>query len=77
MMIHYSGCQHTKMRIMIIQRHITASVLIVQDLQKGPPVCCKPRKEKKKNAGSVTHYRHGGQEVVGGQKPAHHRGGQE
>jgi hypothetical protein len=31
-----SGCQHTKMRNMIIQRHNTASVLIVQALQKGP-----------------------------------------
>ena len=31
-----SGCQHTKMRNMIIKRHNTASVLIVQALQKGP-----------------------------------------
>ena len=31
-----SGCQHTKMRNMIIKRHNTASVLIVQPLQKGP-----------------------------------------
>jgi len=30
-----SGCQHTKMRNMIIKRHIKASVLIVQALQKG------------------------------------------
>jgi len=31
-----SGCQHTKMRNTIIKRHNTASVLIVQALQKGP-----------------------------------------
>jgi len=31
-----SGCQHTKMRNMIIKRHNTASVLISQALQKGP-----------------------------------------
>jgi len=31
-----SGCQHTKMRNMIIKRHNMASVLIVQALQKGP-----------------------------------------
>jgi len=31
-----SGCQHTKLRNMIIKRHNTASVLIVQALQKGP-----------------------------------------
>ena len=31
-----SGCQHTKMRNMSIKRHNTASVLIVQALQKGP-----------------------------------------
>ena len=32
-----SGCQHTKMRNMIIKRHNNmASVLIVQALQKGP-----------------------------------------
>ena len=31
-----SGCQHTKMRNMIIKRRNTASVLIVQALQKGP-----------------------------------------
>ena len=31
-----SGCQHTKIRNMIITRHNTASVLIVQALQKGP-----------------------------------------
>ena len=31
-----SGCHHTKMRNMVIKRHITASVLIVQALQKGP-----------------------------------------
>jgi len=30
------GCQHTKIRNMIIKRHNTASVLIVQALQKGP-----------------------------------------
>ena len=29
-----SGCQHTKMRNMIIERHITACVLIVQALQR-------------------------------------------
>ena len=29
-----SGCQHTKMRNMIIKRHNTASVLIVQALQR-------------------------------------------
>ena len=31
-----SGCQHTKKRHMITKRHNTASVLIVQALQKGP-----------------------------------------
>ena len=31
-----SGCQHTKMRSMIIKRHYMASVLIVQAIQKGP-----------------------------------------
>ena len=31
-----SGCQHTEMRNMIIKRHNTAFVLIVQALQKGP-----------------------------------------
>jgi hypothetical protein len=31
-----SGCQHTKMRNIIIKRHNTASVLIFQALQKGP-----------------------------------------
>jgi len=31
-----SGCQHTKMRNVIIKRHNMASVLIVQALQKGP-----------------------------------------
>jgi hypothetical protein len=31
-----SGCQHTKMRNMIIKRHNTAIVLFVQALQKGP-----------------------------------------
>ena len=31
-----SGCQHTKMRNMIIKRHNMASVLIVQALKKGP-----------------------------------------
>ena len=31
-----SGCQHAKIRNMIIKRHNMASVLIVQALQKGP-----------------------------------------
>jgi hypothetical protein len=31
-----SGCQGTKLRNMIIKRHNTANVLIVQALQKGP-----------------------------------------
>ena len=31
-----SGSQHAKMRDMIIKRHNTASMLIVQALQKGP-----------------------------------------
>jgi len=31
-----SGCQHTKMRNMIIKRHNMESVLIVQALKKGP-----------------------------------------
>ena len=31
-----SGCQHTKMRNMIIKRHYMASALIFQALQKRP-----------------------------------------